>query len=130
MQMKKLIQMIMSKTKQKDSEIHGIVHALRKKNFKIRIQHRRYVEIDNIAGDSFIELQVVTKISKQRNFNNILGKGGETKLDLTTPDGITVTETAKCNILDGYNKKLGVRIALGRALKKAGVQELNLVNFK
>lgn len=119
------------KNKIKDTEVNGIVHALRKKNFKIRIQHKRYVEYmeQDEETDNAIGFEVVTKINKD-SFYDILGKGGETKLELTTPQGVTIIETAKCNVIDGYNKKLGVRIALGRALKKAGCNELNLVNYK
>jgi hypothetical protein len=43
-------------------------------------------------------------------------KGGKTVIQVKTPEGIELEGTAVCSRKENYNKKLGVSIALGRAL--------------
>ena len=47
-------------------------------------------------------------------------RGGATVVEITSPIN-TVSGVALCNHQDQYNRKLGVRIALGRALKQLGM---------
>ena len=42
-------------------------------------------------------------------------KGGSTQVIIDTPNGDRFVGTSKCSEQDNYNKKLGVRIALGRS---------------
>ncbi len=64
-------------------------------------------------------------VTHERNLdhNGISPRGGRTKVEVTfsqenhRADGVTFTGEALCSKNDNYNKKLGVRIALGRALK-------------
>lgn len=44
-------------------------------------------------------------------------KGGTTVVQVRTPDGTELEGIAVCSKKENYNKKLGVSIALGRALK-------------
>lgn len=44
-------------------------------------------------------------------------KGGETIVQISLPDGRYLEGVAKCSLSDSYNRKVGVNIALGRALK-------------
>lgn len=46
-----------------------------------------------------------------------LAKGGRTELLLMSPEGIQIKAEAKCSEKDNYCRKVGVAIALGRALK-------------
>ncbi len=46
-----------------------------------------------------------------------LAKGGRTELLLMSPEGIQIKAEAKCSGKDNYCRKVGVAIALGRALK-------------
>ena len=43
-------------------------------------------------------------------------KGGKTIVTITDNNGHTSQGTARCSNSDGFNKKLGVKIAIGRAL--------------
>lgn len=43
-------------------------------------------------------------------------KGGETVVEITTPDKNNLIGVAVCHPRDNYNKKMGVKIAVGRAL--------------
>lgn len=47
-------------------------------------------------------------------------QGGFTTVKLRNPEGREVIDAAICSDKDQYNKKLGVKIALGRALKQLG----------
>ncbi len=85
------------------------VKSLRDQGFQVRVHHiRRYkYESENAAVPS--------------NFNRnqiILARGGVTDVAITTPDGKNVRAFAYCSDKDGYNKKRGVLIALGRAMKQ------------
>jgi hypothetical protein len=47
----------------------------------------------------------------------ILTKGGETIVTITDNHGHSVEGLSRCSTADGFNKKIGVAIAIGRALK-------------
>lgn len=74
------------------------VHDLRKSGYKVRVLHCR------------------------RDDERVLGefhpKGGETVIQITTPDGEELEGRAKCSKKELYNKRVGVQVALGRALYK------------
>lgn len=70
------------------------VESLRKSGYKVRVHHFR-------------------RTDKNKNKIPI---GGKTIVEVTTPDGSTLVGKSRCNRKENYNKKLGVRIALGRAL--------------
>lgn len=72
------------------------VKSLRQKGYKVRVLHKR--KYKNPLSDNFEE------------------KGGETILEIRTPEGIEISASARCHEKDNYNKKEGVRIALKRAL--------------
>lgn len=71
------------------------VSDLRKNGYKVRVLHYR--------------------IQDHRFLGEYFAKGGETVVQITTPDG-DFEGRAKCSKKDLYNKKLGVKIAIGRAL--------------
>lgn len=81
------------------------IQSLRQAGFKVRVLHTRN-----------------TQATQQLGFGsrNILsGKGGSTKIEITTPDEqTTVVGIAQCSDKDSFNRKLGNEIALGRALAK------------
>ncbi len=74
------------------------VESLRKKGYKVRVHHYR----------------------KHGEQSSPTSCGGKTVVEITTPDGITLVGKARCNRKENYNKKLGVRIALGRAMIGSG----------
>jgi hypothetical protein len=59
------------------------------------------------------------RVLHHRKWNScgISCKGGTTVIQVRTPDGTELEGIAVCSKEDNYNKKLGVSIALGRALK-------------
>lgn len=72
------------------------IHDLRKAGYKVRVLHFRSVDC--------------------RILGAYQAKGGETVVQITTPDGINLEGRAKCSDKDLYNKRLGVKVAVGRAL--------------
>ena len=73
------------------------VHQYRKNGWKVRVLHFRNFQFGS---------------------DQPLPRGGRTNIELTTPDKkSTVIGVALCCDDDNYNKKIGVRIALGRAKK-------------
>lgn len=85
------------------------VKSLREQGYSIRVHHiRRYRTDPNDQSYGF-----PTPVKQI-----LLARGGTTDVAITTPDGVNVRAIAVCSNKDGYNKKCGVMIALGRALKQ------------
>ena len=51
-------------------------------------------------------------------------RGGETFVSVLLPSGHEVNGNAVCSKHDVYNKKLGVKIALGRAIKQLSLKDV------
>ena len=79
------------------------VKQLRQSGYKVRVLHARRHELVKRLGH----------VSKE-----LCAKGGNTTVEITTPDGKNLTGVASCFNCDSYNKRLGVRIAIGRALSQ------------
>jgi hypothetical protein len=62
--------------------------------------------------------EVTIAHARQRSEKGIEPKGGATIVTLTTPNRKTFIGEAECSSHDVFDKKLGVRIALGRAIKR------------
>lgn len=80
------------------------VESLRASGCKVRVMHTR-----------------------RPNSEGVNARGGKTVVEVTTPDGITLVGVSRCSRKENFNKKLGVRIALGRAfdsVRNKGVQEV------
>lgn len=70
------------------------IEELRKAGYKIRVHHHRKV---CAAG--------------------INARGGKTVVEVTTPDGTTLVGMSRCSRKENFKKRMGVQIALGRAMK-------------
>ncbi len=79
------------------------IHDLRKLGWKVRVIHGD-ITPDNDAEYDPKVIGLATKF---------------TKIELRSPEGIEYSGIAYCSKQDNYNRKLGNKIALGRALKKA-----------
>jgi len=76
------------------------VKKLRREGWNVRVLHCRFYNVVN--GEFFPT-----------------AKGGNTRIQLTTPSGEDFYGDAVCHPLENYNKKEGVRIALERAYELA-----------
>ena len=81
------------------------IHELRKSGWKVRVHHFRYYYRTLIPSNDRIF-----------TVGQPLPKGGLTKIELTSPLGTQYLGQAECSKKDSFNRKLGVKIALGRAL--------------
>jgi hypothetical protein len=79
------------------------IHQLRRAAWKVRVIHG--VTNNNLP---FAPVSAKNQQSLSDRF---------TRIELTSPDGKDSTGIAYCSKGDNYNRKLGNRIALGRALK-------------
>lgn len=77
------------------------VQELRNKGYKVRVLHIR---------DKFYKPRMDSSINGYES-----PKGGITHVIIDSPNGEHFEGVARCSRQDNYNKKLGVRIALGRS---------------
>lgn len=85
------------------------VSQLRKDGAKVRVAHKRYRFNHEMTEDLYFSNELT---GPERH-----PKGGETIVQVSLSDGRNVEGIAKCSLHDSYNRKVGVSIALGRALK-------------
>ena len=83
------------------------VKELRQSGYKVKVIHHR------IKG-----FPMMYKDDEQVFFGELNPKGGRTELLLMSPEGIQIKAEAKCSNRDNYCRKVGVAIALGRAIKE------------
>ena len=84
------------------------IEYLRKNGYKVRVIHR---EINSFQDFKDVPAEYENGVRPYR-IKSL------TRIDVTTPDGRDVSGFAFCTYGDQYNRKLGNRIALGRAWKK------------
>lgn len=70
------------------------IEELRKIGYKVRVHHHRKMSLEGINS-----------------------RGGKTVVEVTTPDGTTLVGMSRCSRKENFDKRMGVRIALGRAMK-------------
>ena len=91
------------------------IKTLRQASYKTRCIHERLV----INEYGKIELVPLFEIKDCGMQNRILNYGGNTIIEITTPDGKhDVVGESKCSKKDAYQKKYGVNVALGRAVSE------------
>lgn len=75
-----------------------VIEDLETKGYKVEVRHVRYLDEDEKPID----------------------KGGYTSVNLYKNERTAAHGIAACSKKDNYNRKLGLTIALGRAVKKLG----------
>lgn len=94
------------------------IHDLRKAGQKVRISHFRHVIRADDKRDGAFFCRVTKEDKKNRRYNSILAKGGITQIWLTKQDGRSFMAESRCSEQDAFNRRLGIRIALGRLAKQ------------
>lgn len=74
------------------------VESLRGMGWKVRVLHHRKYTPEGVNA-----------------------RGGKTFVEITLPDGRDIVGYSRCSRGENFDKKLGVRIALGRALAQIGI---------
>ena len=85
------------------------VKSLREKGYRVKVHHIRRCK--RAPGYELVSFPEQAK-------NIILPTGGITDVTVVPPNGGGVNGIAHCSMKDNYNKKRGVMIALGRAMKQ------------
>jgi hypothetical protein len=102
------------------------VEQLRKAGHKVRIIHQRYkfqdikkVEKLMAKGTKLRDLPKIPSYPRREiiDSNDISAKGGLTIIELTTPQRLNYRAEAACFIKDSFNRKLAVKICLGRIIR-------------
>lgn len=98
------------------------VAELRSLGNKVRVCHRRWYVTDELKPKKFLftrhEIDEYCVYHPEGPDFFLTENGGETVVELTTTNGVTVVGIAECSKHDNYVRKLGVRKALGRALSQ------------
>lgn len=86
------------------------VQELRNKGYKVRVLHNRLY-------NGYHKWQVGSVESTKYRYGPIDPdpKGGSTQVVIDSPDGKHFQGLAICSKKENYNKRMGVRIALGRS---------------
>lgn len=86
------------------------VQELRNKGYKVKVLHHRLY-------NGYHKWQVGSKTNSNHT-NGLISpdtKGGSTHIIIDSPNGSHYEGIALCSKVDNYDKKLGVKIALGRS---------------
>lgn len=96
------------------------VHQLRLSGKKVKITHlRRYSKFDERTGKKTTHLLCFEDHRDHFNSFFLEARGGETRLtlSLSEEDPNPISVVAECSLTEAYNRKTGVQVAVGRALK-------------
>ena len=88
--------------------MHKEISELRNAGFRVYINH------DRLVKNQWVYQNARTKVLTPM----LCPKGGSTIVEIHSQEGKQYTGIAKCLKSDCYNKKRGLAIALGRALKE------------
>lgn len=84
------------------------IEELRSQKNLVRVIHKR-----------IMNSQLMTKseiLKTAQDLSGVEPRGGQTTIEITTPEGINLVGVANCSKDDGFCRKTGVRFALERAL--------------
>ncbi len=101
------------------------IASLRKAGHKVRVTHSRYgIHVDTGEFGFWAQRDIAPSTH--------VTKGGQTAIDISfIENGEVVSESsgvAECSKKDGFNKKKGILIALGRALNDKDSAQVNKVD--
>jgi len=97
------------------------VKELRQNGVKVRVMHRRYCAYDyNLFSFKELRNEKDKFLYSGQGLDGPLRspKGGETIVELTYPNGKNVRGVALCSLKDQFNRKVGLNMAIFRALAK------------
>lgn len=93
-----------------------ILDKLKSEGYDVRVTHlRRWIPKNGGSPVLSTRNQI---ISADGNMEYAMATGGETKVEVTSPDGRKASAFAVCSDKDNFNRKIGLNIAVGRALSK------------
>jgi hypothetical protein len=97
------------------------VCKLRRAGYKVKVSHLR-VHIKDKAKKNIRKIKEFFHKSEFEDIKLLWPRGGKTVVEITTPDGKQFKEEVPCSPHDGYNKSIGLSIALGHVLKNNNIE--------
>lgn len=85
------------------------VESLRSKGYRVYVRHHR------VYQDQFVRIDTEKELYEKKSVPT--SKGGKTTVEVTTPQGEVLHGQSTCGKSEQFSRKLGVKVALGRALK-------------
>lgn len=117
----------------------NLVHQLRTKGYKVRVHHTRIklprlraiAEIVHGGGGAVISHGEWRKLWEEnpaisipaRELYELSSKGGNSFVEITTPDNRQLSGSGECSVKDNFDRKRGLFIAIRRAFKEGGNEE-------
>lgn len=98
------------------------VEELRKNGYKVRVGHLRKIADGIVISRNDFQNTVAADWFSIHWPDVVLPNGGKTVVEITAPNGKTVSGQARCHEKDNYNKRAGVRLAIDRAMIELGKQ--------
>lgn len=104
----------------------NMLEKLRKDGYRVHINHFRNYDLYEILTDeSLVRLDQIIPLFDVavRDVPKVYrkyarAKGGRTEVKITTPDGREFFSEAVCSNKENFNKKLSLKIAVGRILNQ------------
>lgn len=101
------------------------VKALRQSGFKVRVGHKRWIRtFGSVTGHAYWTFDWTSKVAIDKDL--MYPYGGETHMSLMS-DAEQVDVVIKCSRADRFVRKVGLQMALGRALpelaRRMGIEE-------
>lgn len=96
-----------------------------RKSFKVFVKHRRYYQV-TVDGTQYVTGPFTRNEAMSYGYigDDMHAKGGVTEVDIFKGENLLASGGAVCCLKDSFVRKIGLNIALGRALER-----LDMVNW-
>ena len=90
------------------------LQELRAEGWEVRVSHRRPLQNPNGPSKKLLTRYELSELGlRPKSWST---KGGETEVTLVNGNGVVRQGISRCSAKDNFNRKLGLLIALGRAM--------------
>ena len=98
------------------------VESLKKIGYKVHVDHYRLDHLEYLFDSDCVYYRTRDLYKRYGKLNQVHTHGGETIVTLENECGFQIANGKSfCSVKNHYNKKFGVKVALLRALKIAGI---------
>jgi hypothetical protein len=109
---------LFNKQERKKMNLQEIRNSLNERGYQLDIVHLRQ---HPVLGQEDVGFELKTKsqiLSEYGNMGLVCQNGGETRVQIGKDGQIVATGVAVCGKKDGFNRKIGLTVAMGRALRE------------
>lgn len=98
--------------------LQEIRNSLNERGYRLDIVHLRKHPIRLESGEEFEMKTKAQIISTYGNMGMVSATGGETRVQIGKDGEVVATGVAVCSERDTFSRKIGLTVAMGRALKE------------